>query len=431
MNYLLENGYIEFSIVLLAILILWYILNKRITPRIIDATEQKLNTKTLAYYFNSIFLLLILIAFLSITENDLELFSTNEDKDLKLSQALFVFLIIQIILFANYFITKLLLDRKREVISSREDDLINSSNGTRSLKYVLIVIALRALIHILDFNYLLYASDDFSIRLNDLLKILLIVLLANFISFLFIKIVLFRYYNRQEVNPGAQYSINQLVRYIIYAVFALLAIESIGISLKLVWGGLAALLVGIGFGLQNVFSDLVAGIILLFERSIEVGDTVELNEGIGLVKKISLRTSEVELRDSRIIVVPNSNIIDSAFINWDKNQKLTRFRVQVGVAYGSDVDQVREVLIQVAKNNAYVIDRPAPFVRFIDFGESSLVFELLFWSQVLITIEDVKSDLRFDIYKSLAENNIKIPFPQRDLWIKEWPNASDEHSDSD
>jgi small-conductance mechanosensitive channel len=122
-----------------------------------------------------------------------------------------------------------------------------------------------------------------------------------------------------------------------------------------------------------------------------------------------------------VVVVPNSSIINNAFLNWDKNHKLTRFTVTVGVAYGSDVEKVRELLIQAARDNRYVVDRPSPFVRFVDFGDSALIFELLFWSTVLITIEDVKSDLRFSIDKAFRENGVHIPFPQRDLWIKQVP----------
>lgn len=420
---LLESGYVNFGIAALVLAVVWYILSRRFLPRILRNVKDQISTKSVNYYINSIFLLLILVLFLNITGNDLELFSTQDEGYIMLSQVVTVFLIIQAALFANYLITSLILSKNSDGLS-KEEELISSSSGTRSLKYVLVVIALRALLHTLELNYTVYQSENFIIDLNDVLKLVLIVLLANFISFLFIKIVLFRYYSRQDINVGAQYSINQLVRYLIYIAFTLIAIESIGISLKLIWGGLAALLVGIGFGLQNVFADFVAGLILLFERSIEVGDTVQLQEGIGLVKKIGLRTSEVELRDSRVVVVPNSSIINNPFLNWDKNNKLTRFTVTVGVAYGSDVEKVRELLIESARTNRYVMDRPSPSVRFVDFGDSALIFELLFWSTVLITIEDVKSDLRFSIDKAFRENGVHIPFPQRDLWLKQVPPES-------
>ena len=420
-----ESGYANFGVAVLALAVVWYIISRRFLPRILETVKDKISFKSVNYYVNSVFLLLILVLFLNITGNDLELFGTQQGQFVMLSQVVTVFLIIQAALFTNYLISNLVLSNNRDGLS-KEEELISSSSGTRSLKYVLVVIALRALLHTLEINYIIFRSEDFIIDLNDVLKIVLIVLLANFISFLFIKIVLFRYYSRKDINVGAQYSINQLVRYLIYLAFTFIAIESIGISLKLVWGGLAALLVGIGFGLQNVFADFIAGIILLFERSIEVGDTVQLQEGIGMVKKIGLRTSEVELRDSRVVVVPNASIVNNSFLNWDKNHKLTRFTVTVGVAYGSDVEKVRDLLIQAARDNRYVVDRPSPFVRFVDFGDSSLVFELLFWSTVLITIEDVKSDLRFSIDKAFRENDVRIPFPQRDLWIKQVPPNKDQ-----
>jgi small-conductance mechanosensitive channel len=174
----------------------------------------------------------------------------------------------------------------------------------------------------------------------------------------------------------------------------------------------------VGLGLQETFKDLFSGVILLFERRAEVGDVVEVDGLIGTVKRIGVRTSLVETRDNIVVIVPNSRLIVQHFVNWSHNDNKARFYIQVGVAYGSDTELVRQLLLDIARSNAEVIRHPAPFVRFVDFGNSSLDFQLHFWSHEFIRIEDVKSDMRFKIDQAFRENGVTIPFPQRDVWMK-------------
>jgi small-conductance mechanosensitive channel len=136
---------------------------------------------------------------------------------------------------------------------------------------------------------------------------------------------------------------------------------------------------------------------------------------VGRVVEIGLRTSKLETRSNIILIVPNSKLINDQVINWSHLEKRTRFSVKVGVAYGSDVDKVKQVLLTCAGQHNEISKTPAAFVRFSDFGESSLDFELLFWSTHIFRIEDVKSDLRFLINAGFKQNNITIPFPQRDV----------------
>ena len=150
-----------------------------------------------------------------------------------------------------------------------------------------------------------------------------------------------------------------------------------------------------------------------------VGDVVEItNHQVGTVRKIGARTATIETRDDIIIFVPNSKLIGENVVNWSHVERKARFHVKVGVAYGSDTALVRELLIKVALAHERVIQTPQPIVRFLDFGNSSLDFEVLFWSRDLIRIEDVKSDIRFAIDQAFRENGVEIPFPQRDLWIR-------------
>ncbi|MEM1122094.1 MAG: mechanosensitive ion channel domain-containing protein, partial [Bacteroidota bacterium] len=196
------------------------------------------------------------------------------------------------------------------------------------------------------------------------------------------------------------------------------ALHFLQINMTVLWGGLAALLVGVGLGLQQTFNDLFSGLVLLFERGIEVGEILEIDGEVGSLKKIGLRTSVIESRDNITIIVPNSKLVVSNVINWTHYDNKVRFRISVGVAYGSDTALVKKILLKTAKAHPNILKRPAPYVRFTDFGNSSLDFELLFFSKKFITIEDIKSDLRFEIDQKFREAGVTIPFPQRDIWIR-------------
>ena len=182
---------------------------------------------------------------------------------------------------------------------------------------------------------------------------------------------------------------------------------------------MSALLIGLGLGIQHIFNDLVSGFIILFDRSIKIGDVVEIeNELVGQVVKINLRTCMVITRDDVEVIIPNSKFTTENVTNWTHNSIRTRFNIDVGVAYGSDVKLVEKLLLQAAKENKLVTKENPPIVHFIDFGESSLDFKIYFYSEDNFRIEKIKSDLRFAIDKKFRENKVTIPFPQRDLHLK-------------
>ncbi|MEM0993681.1 MAG: mechanosensitive ion channel domain-containing protein [Bacteroidota bacterium] len=198
----------------------------------------------------------------------------------------------------------------------------------------------------------------------------------------------------------------------------LIALESIGIQLSVLWGGAAALMVGIGLGLQQTFNDVISGLILLVEGTIEVDDVVEVDGFVGKVKSIGLRTSKVETRNRISILVPNSKLVGENTINWTHNQHPIRFQVSVGVAYASDVELVTQLLLEAAHGHSSVLKEPEPMVQFLDFGNSSLDFILHFFSYEQMSIEIVKSDLRYRITRLFREHDVEIPFPQQDLWLR-------------
>ncbi|NJC28247.1 mechanosensitive ion channel family protein [Neolewinella antarctica] len=234
--------------------------------------------------------------------------------------------------------------------------------------------------------------------------------------------ILRNYYTRSKIDSGSQFAINRLLTYFIYFIGVLLIIQAMGFNLLVIWTGAAALLVGIGIGLQQTFNDLICGVIILFERSVKVGDVVELSgHQVGTVRKVGARTSVLETRDDIIIFVPNSKLIGENVTNWSQVSRIARFHVKVGVAYGSDTTLVKEILLQVADDHPRILKTPKPIVLFLDFGDSSLDFDLLFYSRDFIRIEGVKSEIRFAIDDAFRAKGVEVPFPQRDLWVKGLP----------
>lgn len=233
--------------------------------------------------------------------------------------------------------------------------------------------------------------------------------------------ILDRVFRKKNADEGRIFAFRRLLRYFVYTIGLVLAIQSTGVDITVLIAGSAALFVGIGIGLQQTFNDLISGIILLFEDSVNVGDVIEVDGMVAKVKHIGVRTSEVETRDKVVIVVPNSKIAVNNVINWTHTQKDSMYSIDIGVAYGSDVELVRTVLLEVASEEERILKRPKSKVRFTNFGDSSLDFQLYFSSSKIDDILDIQSDLRFAIDKKFRENKISIPFPQQDIYIKEMP----------
>ncbi|HKK73543.1 MAG TPA: mechanosensitive ion channel domain-containing protein [Saprospiraceae bacterium] len=301
----------------------------------------------------------------------------------------------------------------------KEED---QQRARRSFRSFIKTLAILLIITILDVDFKLLAfsvnDNNFTIRVSNIISAILIVLLARLIIWLTVRLFLSRVYNSQKVDPGSQFAINQLFQYVVYFIALLLVLNVIGANPTVLAGSAAALLLGVGLGLQQTFNDFFSGILLLFERSVEVGDVVEVGGLVGTVRRIGLRTSQVQTLDNLTVIVPNSKLVTNSVTNWSHTDYLARFSVSVGVAYGSDTRRVEQLLLQVAKEHDKIMNFPTPFIRFKNFGNSSLDFELFFWSSELIPIENIMSDLRFAIDKIFRENGVEIPFPQRDLWIK-------------
>ncbi|MBN1951755.1 MAG: mechanosensitive ion channel [Bacteroidales bacterium] len=266
-------------------------------------------------------------------------------------------------------------------------------------------------------EYEIINTENFSLTVYDILITVVIFGSVTLMLYL-IKRLFRRQEKRGKMDIGTSRAIFQIIKYIIWTVAVIMSLDTIGIRVTLLLASSAALLVGLGLGLQQIFQDFISGITLIIEGSLKVGDIVEIQNGeVGKVVEINTRTSKLESRDNIILIVPNSKLINDVVINWTHLEKKTRFKINVGVAYGSDVELVRKVLLKCAESHQQVSVKPPPNVRFTDFGDSSLDFQLLFFTTETFRVEDLKSDLRFEIDKAFRENNIKIPFPQRDVHL--------------
>jgi small-conductance mechanosensitive channel len=181
---------------------------------------------------------------------------------------------------------------------------------------------------------------------------------------------------------------------------------------------LGAFGVGIGFGLQNIFNNLVSGLILLFERPVQIGDTIEVGTLIGKVKSIGIRASNIQTFDGAEVIVPNGHLISNEVINWTLSDQQRRIEVIVGVSYDSDPHKVQKLMMQILTNHKEIMQDPEPRVFFNELGESSLDFRLLFWTTSFSEWLRIRSEIVFEVFDLLKENDIEIPFPQRDLHVK-------------
>ncbi len=235
----------------------------------------------------------------------------------------------------------------------------------------------------------------------------------------FRRLIVRRLLETTQLDKPVQYGIERLMGYVFLVLGGYIALQTIGLDLSSLTVIAGAIGVGIGFGLQNIISNFISGIIILIERPISIGDRVEVGGVAGQIGKISLRSTIVITNDNISIIVPNSQFISETVINWSHGDPKARFRIPIGVAYGTDAEQLTEVLLAVAKADPDVLDNPKPSVFFDSYGDSSLNFELGVWTQTMVrSPRTLRSNLNFAVYKALAEAGIEIPFPQRDLHVK-------------
>jgi potassium-dependent mechanosensitive channel len=228
-----------------------------------------------------------------------------------------------------------------------------------------------------------------------------------------------RFLVKSGLDRSLQYAIAQIVSNLVLVIGIFIVLENTGIHLGALTVFAGAVGVGVGFGLQNIASNFISGLVILAERPITIGDRVEVSGIVGQVQQIRARSTVILTNDNIAMIVPNTKFIDSPVTNWTYGDPRVRFRVPIGVAYGSDVKKVSEALIAAGRSNPHVLEHPAPSVFLKEFGDSSINFELVVWSSEMSHRPSrFKSDLNFAIEEKLREAGIEIPFPQRDLHIR-------------
>lgn len=266
-------------------------------------------------------------------------------------------------------------------------------------------------------------EDAFSLSFIDLLKIIIVFAVSRFLINLFRIYMERRFKDNPDFDEGTKYVYVQLAKYIVYTFALVTTLQIIGFDLTVLLAGSAALLVGFGFGVQDIFRDMTSGLLLLFEGTIRVGDIIHVSNPnsnepmVARVLKINVRTTKIESRDGNTLILPNSMLTQNEVENWSFGSPLTRFHIHVGVAYGSDTELVKKLLKQAALAHPEVKKTKPVVVRMLDFGDNALEMQVSFWADKTWRVELHKSEIRFEIDRLFRQHSVQIPFPQRTLHV--------------
>mgnify|MGYP005657473499 FL=1 len=239
-----------------------------------------------------------------------------------------------------------------------------------------------------------------------------------------VRYLLRKFLRNTNFEEGTRFMVMRLVRTAVYFLVIVVALDTAGIDLTVFWASSAALLVGVGIGLQNFFNDVVSGFVLLFEGGVRVGDELEVDGMMVRVERIDLRSTRVITRFGNLIVIPNGLISGQTVRNFTQGENATMVQLAVGVAYGSDVERVKAILLEAANAEEGVVKKAQTAVLFNDFGESSLQFTVCFWIEKPFLRKLISSNIRFRIDEAFRANGIRIPFPQRDVHVHQVPTEA-------
>ena len=270
-------------------------------------------------------------------------------------------------------------------------------------------------------NFKLFTIKNIAITPFLILEMTAFVVVSWIVSKQLQKILKSKLLSRTHLDEGTQFTILRLIHYLIMAIVIYQVINMIGLDLK----GLAliagVLSLGIGFGLQNIASNFASGLIMMFERPVRVGDLISVGDMEGVIKDIKIRSTTISTPDNISVIVPNSVFVSGQVINWTLGDPKIRIHIPVGVAYGSDVQLVTKLLMEIAREHPDVLDNPQPEVWFNEFGDSSLNFELLVWISSPTIRRRVVSDINYAIEAAFREHGVEIPFPQQDVYVRSLP----------
>ncbi|WP_432413025.1 mechanosensitive ion channel family protein [Rasiella sp. SM2506] len=255
-------------------------------------------------------------------------------------------------------------------------------------------------------------------KINITISLVLIVTISFIIASFLLKWIRVLFTRKMVETDKLKFiSVFKFIKYITYIVVVFATLSLAGFNITPFLAASAALLVGLGLALQELFQDVIGGIFIIIDKSLLVGDIIEVEGKVGRVIDIKLRTTRAITRDDKIIIIPNHKFITDLIYNYTQNHKSTRELVRVGVAYGSDTETVKQLLLKSVEKQTGVLKSPKPFVLFEDFGDSALVFSIHFFISDSFVDPKIKSEIRFKIDTLFRENNITIPFPQRDVHL--------------
>lgn len=268
------------------------------------------------------------------------------------------------------------------------------------------------LLDLLHFKIIDTKNIDFSVL--NVIFLIVVLVVTSFVLKIIRKVVT-RKLPLEDKNKFV--SVFQFIKYIVYIFVVMFTLHSSGVNMNVFLTASAALFVGIGFALQTFFLDIISGILIILDQSLHVGDIIEVDGKVGIVKEIRLRTTRMVTRNDRVLIIPNNKFMTDILFNWTQNTTSNREQVSVGVAYGSDVNLVKKLLEDSVKNIEGVVQPENVLVLFEDFGDSSLNFSVYFYVENGMKSPKIQSNIRFKIDELFRQNKISIPFPQRDIHI--------------
>lgn len=275
-----------------------------------------------------------------------------------------------------------------------------------------------------QFELLKFGTEKNEIVITVGLVILLFVSL--FIVKLILRLIRKIYTRKMEAEDKIRFlGAYNFIGYLVYILVIVSVISSSGIDITLILTATAVLFIGLGLAMREIFQDIIGGIYIIFDKSVQAGDIIELNGTVCKVFDTKLRTTLAVTRDDKVIVIPNHKFVTDPVINFTQNYNNTRQSVTVRVALDADVEKVREILVQAARTQKRIVKSPEPFVMLEEFGEYALHFGIYFFISETFFELRIKSELRFEIERKFRENNIRFPYPQKDLHIKQFPTRED------
>jgi len=266
------------------------------------------------------------------------------------------------------------------------------------------------IIDLLNYKFAIGSSVSFTPK--TILLVIIVLIITFFLLKVLRKIIFRALSNDTKIKFKSLFS---FINYFVYTIVTLIVLQNVGVNLTAIFAASAALLVGVGLALQTFIQDIISGVFILVDKSVLVGDIIEVDGQIGQVENIKLRTTRAVTRENKVLIIPNHKFLTSILFNWTENGIITKEIIEVGVAYKSDPKLVKSILLEIAQSHAEVLDNPSPFVLFKDFGDSALIFQLYISLNSSFSANLVKSDLRYAIFEAFASKGIEIPFPQRSV----------------